>query len=42
MKRTTAIVLFVLVVTFIFSLMMTRRLISTWHPEGRPAPAAAP
>lgn len=40
MKRTTIIVLAVLVATFIFSLMMTRRLISTWHPEVRPTSSA--
>lgn len=33
MKRTAIIVVVVLAAAFIFSLIMTRRLISTWHPE---------
>jgi hypothetical protein len=40
MRRTTLIVAAVIALAFVFSLMMTRRLISTWRPE-RP-PAAAP
>jgi hypothetical protein len=33
MKRTAFIVILVLTAAFVFSLVMTRRLISTWHPE---------
>jgi hypothetical protein len=36
MRRTVVIVLLVVGLAFAFSLTMTRRLISTWHPEGPP------
>jgi hypothetical protein len=39
MRRTTFIVVVVIGLVFVFSLMMTRRLISTWQPERRPAAA---
>lgn len=39
--KTTLIVVIVLGLAFVFSLLLTRRLISTWQPEPQAAPPAS-
>src|SRR6185369_14299979 len=41
MRRTTVVVLSVVLLTALFGIALTRRLVSTWHPEPSAAQALA-